>query len=140
MPGRSNDNAVTAKNRFTEAVNGVTYARARAALFLCYCRLLTTSSLTGSPTSPLLMVAAASVAAACTVRWTQNLSDPVVNVARWDSVGNWEATTRRHFVRTERGKDAPVQAPQIGAADTLAQPSLDRVVHITPARWTGVIG
>ncbi len=55
----------------------------------------------------------------------------VVNIARWDSVEDWEATVRQHFVRTESNPNAPLQGPQIGSGPVAAHPSLYRVVHVT---------
>ena len=57
---------------------------------------------------------------------------PVVNIARWDSIEDWEATIRQHFVRTERDPNARLQGPQVGSGPVKAHPNLYRVVHITP--------
>src|SRR5947209_2839071 len=39
---------------------------------------------------------------------------PVVNIARWDSVEDWAATIRQHFVRTERDPNAPCRVRRSG--------------------------
>jgi heme-degrading monooxygenase HmoA len=57
---------------------------------------------------------------------------PVVNIARWDSLEDWEATVRRHFVETDRSPGASYQGPQSGSGPVSAHPNLYRVVHVTP--------
>lgn len=51
-----------------------------------------------------------------------NAPFPIVNIARWDSVEDWEATIREHF------------APPSGSGQRAprARPALYTVVHVTP--------
>ncbi|MET1072135.1 MAG: antibiotic biosynthesis monooxygenase [Umezawaea sp.] len=47
---------------------------------------------------------------------------PVVNIARWDSVEEWQEAIGRHFPPTGAGRGGPVSA----------KPALYTVVHVTP--------
>lgn len=57
---------------------------------------------------------------------------PVVNIARWDSVADWQAMFASNFA-------APVgaSAGQDGSPAVAADPNLYRVVHVTPDPHAG---
>ena len=55
---------------------------------------------------------------------------PVVNVARWDSVEDWQAVFGKYFSRPRRRDDS---AQAKGGWDAVsAHPALYSVVHVTP--------
>ena len=57
---------------------------------------------------------------------------PVVNIARWDSVEDWEASVRKHFLSSAGARVGSLQGPQTGAGPISAHPNLYTVVHVTP--------
>ena len=57
---------------------------------------------------------------------------PIVNIARWDSVEEWEAAIGKHYLPGARPAGASLQGEHPGAGPVSAHPQLYQVVHVTP--------
>lgn len=56
---------------------------------------------------------------------------PVVNIARWDSVEEWQATVAEHFSAVGPGS-GPAPSSSAGRGPVAPHPALYTVVHSTP--------
>ncbi|GAA3202910.1 antibiotic biosynthesis monooxygenase family protein [Nonomuraea helvata] len=58
---------------------------------------------------------------------------PVINIARWDSVEDWQAAFDKYFAGPSRREDAGQSGGQAGGWNAVsAHPALYTVVHVTP--------